>query len=347
MFPKFCEACYETDPNKLQRCGACKFASFCKEGDCQLKAEANPDIHTKYCADKKIAFLCYRDYKYKNVFTKMPKPLNFAKFLESNSVNCNLFTLIEHITGKKFIRNPANREEMNSCATVCQFTFTASIIYALEKANLLDPERESLNIHIVGAQNELDLFDKTTYGLFYVFLPNLNSLKISFVGPDIYYPASLSAEVDFFGKTINVDFCKMFYEDFPRPKPDFVMCFGSGFNDYHWEGPGTPDTDWVRGMKKILRHRVPFAFTTFIKAEIIDDARFVKRVAQHINVYQDLTGTVLGPNPFQDVRPFQNADPSSDEPLLYANQRICVMSWKELLGPEFVHQKAKFDQQIQ
>lgn len=360
MFPKYCQVCYETDPSKLKRCPECKFSSFCKEGDCQVKAEANPDIHKKYCADKKIAFLCRRDYQFQTIFKMMPKTLSLTTFFQSNPENtCDIFKLIEHISGEKFIRHPENRKDMDSCSTVCQFTFTASIIYALEKAKLLNENRKSLNIHIVGAQNETDCFTKDTLGLFYVFLPKLESFKISFIGPDMI-PIRQSEEIDFHGRTIKVEYCFSFYEDFPKPKPDFIMCLNSGFNDYPWGEnpipdmprfytlePGTPDTDWVRGMKKILKHRVPFAFTTFIKAEIYDDATFVKRVAEHMNVYKDLTGVVLGPNPFMDLRPFQNADLSSEEPLLYANQRICVVNWKEFLGEDFKDLKTEFEKKIE
>ncbi|XP_063700746.1 uncharacterized protein LOC134831040 [Culicoides brevitarsis] len=354
-FPKYCEVCYETDPFKLKTCSGCKNSSFCKTGDCQMKAEADPNIHEKYCPEKKLAFMCRRDFKFKEIFKSLPETMDFGEFL-ANNPECNLFTLIEKVADKKFVRRPENIKQMESYSTVCQFNFTATIIYALHKARLLHPDREMLKIHLVGVQNEISQFCKETMGLFFVFLPHLQSIKLALIGPEMDVPGVGKQEIDFFGRSVEISYHPMFYEDFSGDKPDLIMCLNSGFNDYSWGKtpvphmkrhyvvfPGTPDTDWVRGMKKILKQKVPFAFTTFIAAEIYDDAWFVKRVAEKMNVYRDLVGVEIGKNPFQDLKPFLHTDFLTDEKLLYANQRICVMNWKENIGEEFVELKKEFE----
>lgn len=357
-YPKYCEVCYETDPNKLTRCLGCKFSAFCKEGDCQTKAAADLNIHQKYCAQKKIALLCHRDCKYEEVFKEMPTPLNFQDFLKKNP-NGNLFTLISQITGKTFIQNPKNRQEMVSYATVCQFNFTSTILNALQVADLLQPDRESLYIHIIGAKHEETYFDSNTCCLFYICMPKLHSLKITLIGPELSPPRSRTEEIDCFGKTVKIGYHKMFYEDFRGPKPDFLICFNCGFSEEPWGDqlfpnfptcqavmPWTQDTDWVRGLKKILNLRIPFAFTSYTKTELIDEIHFVRRVAEHLKVYDKLTGVFLGENDFKDMRPFQNFDKAADEPLYYGNQMLCVLSWKDILGEDFVRFKYFFERQI-
>lgn len=338
-YPKYCEVCYETDPMKLTRCPGCKFSAFCKDGDCQVKAVDNPSIHTKYCSEKKIAFLCHRDAKYEKIFTEMPTPLNYEEFLQIYP-NRNLFTLIEHLSGKTFIQKPLNRLEMVSFATVCQFNFTATIINALSHANLLHPDRECLHIHIVGAKYEETYFDGNTCCLFYVFMPKLHSLKINLIGPELSPPSSRTEEVDSFGRTVKIGYHKMFYENFTAgPNPDFIICFNCGFS----EEPYSEDTNWARGVRKILSRGIPFAFTSYTKSELFDEIDFVRRVAAQLNVFDLITGVFVGDNDFKDLRPFQNFDKASDEPLYYGNQKLCVMSWKEYLGEEeFVRLKLLF-----
>lgn len=340
-YPKYCDVCYETNPQKLVRCPGCKYSSVCREGECQAKMVADLDIHKKYCEDKKLAFLCHTDYAKEPIFTEMPQPLNFDEYLENNSKDCDLFTLMEFVSGKKFVKKPENRETFKSFATICHFSYTATLIFALKYAKLLTPDRKTLHLHIVGAQHEINFFTRDTCALFYVFMPKLESLKISFIGPSIPHPASFSCEIDCFDKTIEINYCKLYYEDFRGPRPDFIMCFNKHWTKHEWGDwlipskptfllPWTPDTSWVRGVRKILSYKVSFAFTNYKYTNLFLDSHFLNSVAHHkeIDVTQ-LYGNIAGVNDFRDSRPFLNHDKTYDEPLFYWNQYIFVLSWRE------------------
>uniref|UniRef100_A0A336M9H3 CSON012931 protein n=1 Tax=Culicoides sonorensis TaxID=179676 RepID=A0A336M9H3_CULSO len=356
---KHCEVCYETDIRKLMRCAGCKYASFCNEGDCKETSKNNPEIHSKLCPEYKLALLVHRESDFETVFdTKKLPTKNFTEFYKEHQANMNLFTLIEQLSGKKFNKSPSTRLEMDSFTTVCQFTFTATLLNALDGAKLLQPDRESLNIHIVGAKQEETYFTVDSCSLFYIFMPKLHSLKITLIGPEITLP---SYTIECFGRIVKLTTKKMFYENFHdnASKPDFIMCFNCGFSEEPWgvpfEIPGFmtqhilmphmqhPDTSWVRGLRKILSHKVPFAFTSYTKSELEDEMVFMRRVAEHVGVYDQLTGVQLGRNAFKDLRPMQNCDKTAEEKLFYGNCQMCVMNWKHILRDEFSYFKHTFE----
>ncbi|XP_063702425.1 uncharacterized protein LOC134832361 [Culicoides brevitarsis] len=323
-YPKYCEVCYETDPYKLIRCPDCKFSSFCKDGECQATSAADPNIHKKYCEQKKIAFLCKSQIKYEKVFESLPEPTSFKEFLFENPSR-DLFTLIEHLTDKKFTKNPSNPEEMIPFVTICQFTFTATILLALQKVKLLQPDRESLCIDIVGANYEETYFNDDTCSLFFAFMPKLHSLKINLIGPEV--TSSRTEDLNCFGKTVKMSCHKVPYEYYTGPPPDFIICFNCGFSEEPYED--NEETSWVRGVSAIIKKEVPFAFTTYTASELTDEIQFVHRAAEKLNVKDNLAEIYKGANDFNDLRPYQNFDKASDERLYYANRKLCVMSWKD------------------
>lgn len=349
--PKFCDVCYETNPQKLVRCPTCKYSSVCREAECQATVSKS-NVHKIYCEEKKLAFLCHTDYTKEPIFSEMPKPLNYGDYLKKNRKDLDLFTLIEFVSGKKFDKNkkPENRKEFNSFVTICHFSYTATIIRALDEAQLLKPDRETLSLHIVGAQHENDVFTRDTCTLFYVFMPMLKSLRISIIGPKIPHPASFSSEIDCFGKTINIDYCKVYYEDFEGPKPDFIMSFNNHFSKEPWDGHTivniqgiplekekivtrwTPNTKWVRGVRKIWSYKVPIACTSYRFENIMNDVFFMHNVARHKNIdISRVYGDELGDNIFRDPRPFLNHDKKYIEQLLRYNQYIFVLNWMKVI----------------
>lgn len=288
--------------------------------------------------------MCRRDIVYEKVFTELPPPARFEDFLKDDH---GLFSLIEHLSQKEFNHNPTTRKEMTSFVTVSQFSFTATILHALSKANLLHPDRESLYIDIVGAKYEETYFSDETCSLFYIFMPKLHSLKINLIGPELTPPRIRTEDVNCFGKTTKIGYYKMFYEDFRRgPKPDFIMCFNCGFSETTWL---VEEPSWVRGIRKILRNGVPFAFTSYTSSELADEIEFMGRVMDEMKLRKEVTGVFIGDNPFKDLRPFQNFDRFiSAEPLFYGNQKLCVMNWKNIVGEEeFERCKINFDRQYQ
>lgn len=346
-YPKYCEVCYDTDVDKLQRCDECKYASFCR-GKCETKAAADPDIHQKYCREKKIAFLFNGDMNFEKIFNHVPQPFQFAEFLTKNYKNCNLFTLIEHLSGRTFIKNPENREEMKSFGTVCQYNYTATILFALQKANLLNPDREQLHIDIIGVKSEEFYINEATCALFYMAMPKLTYLRIALFGPDLITESACNRIV-FHGRVLKLLYFKTTYElSMLNPESEFMICFNSDIGklreclirDLPWD----PNIQWVNGLKKIFSQRRPFAFTSFTKKEFNDDILNVKRVAEVLDLDEELTGVYYGKNYFKELRPLLQYPIGPEKlPVRYANEFLCVMNWKDNLGAEFNRLKSIFE----
>lgn len=352
-YPKYCEVCFETNPSKLERCPDCKCSSFCERRECQTIAAANPNIHKKYCKEKKITFWCNRDIlSFEKVFDKLPEPLQLTEFFQTNPKDCDVFTLIEHLSGKTFIKTPENQEEMKSFATVCQFNYTATLMYALHKANLLQPDREMLSIDIVGVKAEEFYFNEETCGLFFAFMPKLRYLRIDLIGPELITKSS-SKEMNFFGRTVKLVYFQKVYERcIIMPKADFIMCFNCGFDEFVPERsyklfsvtPGIIlETPWVHGLEKILNQKVPFAFTQCTRKDFDDDVDFLKAMANYMEVNDDLTGVFFGRNCFKDAKIIFQVKKSAEESVHYGNEFMCVMNWKENLEGEFDRLKTIFE----
>lgn len=289
------------------------------------------------------------DFVYERIFYDIPS-------LPPSSVNMfegDLYNFIEHLTTRKFIRNPKNEKEMLSLVAISQFSFIVTLLFAMKKTNLLRYDREFLCIHIVGAKTEVTYLNENSVCLFYTFMPRLIGLKFVLIGPETSNESYL---INCSGRFSTVESYQTYYQCFAENiKPDLVVCFNCGFSEIPWGVPyrigntptmyslpaGIMEPNWVGGLRKIMYHRVPFLFTSYSIEELRADLDLVRRVAEDLDLGpHDFTSVFCAENPYRDPRPFRNFEPIATDPSFYMNSHLLIFDWKKNMRHEDFMEKA-------
>ncbi|XP_043270400.1 uncharacterized protein [Venturia canescens] len=245
-FPRSCEICHETKPQKLSNCNVCPSASFCNKHPKDHK-------HSVLCKKLKLAYEtditssfahCVPESDYKSI------PLNMIQAIK----------LYKPSSNNEFFIQPD--EKVWACRISEIITRPYTVLWSMEKLSL--PKSLKMTIHIVGSMGD-DINQISYWQHMIRHLNHLEELNIVFVGlhpnTDCNSARTISdRQVN--NIRLNFQFVRESYADFATSqsfmKPDYVV----GFHLGTFELPGPENHIWTSNLKMIGKLGCPFSVTS-------------------------------------------------------------------------------------
>lgn len=277
-FPKVCEVCFESNAQLLTNCKKCPQSSFCeihlkdprhekncsKFVHCLKAANVKPEIFLTISNEIK----CLKAYnpETKNV------PNSMKEFIESLLSNLkNTFNHFNEKTEEAYISTLSER-----------FSRSLSILLAMEKLHL---NPKSLIIHIVGSSPEEQF--ETDWELILHFLPELSSLKLILIGPNMINDRTEVQKIcnpcKKGKRQMVIETKKAFYDQYCQGKafqtPDMIVCFNPGFYIY---------PTWSKSIELFHKGKCPLLITSLSACEGLMDLQEIRSKFPGANcIYRD------------------------------------------------------------
>ena len=320
----------------LVSCPDCLSVSWCS--DLHL-AEAK-EHHQQFCLDLKLARVADSLENKHGLSILIPPviPYDIDSEYQAGAQNMvqHLSSRVLALIGKGFSKDYG----VEGCDNgILQFILTSDLLSGpltlFEAARKTLPDlgtRESLKVHIAGAEG-MDLFclEKWDY-LADTLLPALKVLDIQFVDPNLNKQLeennNKEAKSSKHGQSIKHSFYKMPYQQFREREdfsaPDLVLVQNCGFTQYK-----TSSLCWTMGWEEGLRsllHRTgaPVIFTSLGKADAQRDLnRFREFCGQEVEVL-----VKCEENPMRSYRPLHGAGLEDEIDVYYHNYYISIVKVK-------------------
>ena len=284
----------------LVSCPDCQSVSWCSS---LHRAEAEQH-HSQFCQDLKLARVADSLENIHGLHFHLPAiPFDTKPVYEAGPQNmvdhlsrrvCALITILGS-------RGGAKDYGVKDCDNgILQFIFTSDLLsgpltlFEAARRTLPDlADKESLQVHIAGADG-YDLFcvEKWDY-LADSLLPALKRLDIRFIGPNIpggnNNNVKTSDHSSKLGRAVSHGFYKMPYQQFRQREdfstPDLVLVQNCGFTQFKTSSFGWI-LGWEEGLKSLLhRSGAPVIFTSLSKADAQRDLkRFQEFCGQKVEV---------------------------------------------------------------
>ncbi|XP_035915306.1 uncharacterized protein LOC118513540 [Anopheles stephensi] len=329
-FPVLCNVCLEFRPGKLTLCQDCHQIAYCSE-EHRLN---DRDKHSKWCDGLRINFF------YDGGPVSMPKNVYpNIRFDDGDALRKPIpkdtFELASAMLLKD-IQNPDTEpghelaQQIEELKLAGMFSHVGTILYVLHKVSLLEAVGTELNIFLLGAEKEHQLFNIITQAAFFAYLPNLRHLRLCFIGPNV---ETVPKSVGHFAgnRKVEIETYRYLYHKLPRwaklPTPHLAIAFNCGFNEF----TDSPDRTWDKTICKILTiPNVPLAFTSYTLREATDDVCVVEMaVKRNEHTSGELVYVVRNAvNPFRQPIPLRNPNLDDVNHVLYHENgylAVCLM----------------------
>ncbi|XP_033215256.1 uncharacterized protein LOC117171759 [Belonocnema kinseyi] len=312
LFPKTCFVCHESDLSVLRKCGC---------GTHLCKAHKEDPEHKKLCSDLFLAFkLTVNKERISKVLVKaLPTegsinlPSSMEDFMDSQlKLKEQAFVFY----GCKSC-NVANSQRilLSDC-----LTRPLTLLWALKKLDY--KTGSSMIVHVVGATN-WEISAQEYWKIILHWLQNLKTLKIVFIGPEIFHlPSDLESALEFpnyslAGKSFKVESHALRYEEYFQSEffvqPNIVV----GFNlDIHESEFGISESTWEDMIRTLKKVNTPFILTAGTKEGARKDHR---RFFQHLGKTVD--SLPLERNPYAGSVPERDFE---TERLRFSNQYTII-----------------------
>lgn len=320
LYPPVCRTCRDSSTD-LKCCPTCSMDYYCED---------HLDDHKKWCQDfqifRKILFMQHKhgrvdpyvpNVTLDKVIATLPEDLDLlmARLYGSSSYYC--------------------RMDCHTYSTLSQLsTIPLTTLYAVQTSCPSWRTIEAYTIHVIGAEFHFECIDLHVWEkLFLHLMPELKTLSLVFVGPELQLPAipvRLLAKVKTCfdckrsGRSINVSFQpgKCYHEyasSIEFSKPDILCLFNPGL--YRRTGFDGKDT-WPASIRRMCDLRVPILVTSYTAHEIPWEMARIKSIS---NVDE-----ILKPrkNPFASYKPERNFVSDDAVPLIYKNYYLAVVKGK-------------------
>ncbi|XP_037089460.1 uncharacterized protein LOC119109811 [Pollicipes pollicipes] len=320
LYPRVCDTCRETTPEKLHTCHQCHSVSYC----CEEHLRKN---HAKFCKDLRLLvdIHCYQN---ENGVCDPPLPDTMLTTYEPLPPNIREFLVVSML-------GPVKAYGMGGIelATLSEnASYPLTLLYALQNIPVAEEahisQRTELTVHVVGAEFAAECDSITKWDVFLLnVLPRLRRLHVVFVGPELEVPGSRPGvtEEDFTclpcraaGKSFTCEFQpSTYYHTYcrsPQFRPPHAICaFNAGL--YRTTGHERRDS-WRETLPHLVPDGVPLVLTAYTMLECPQD---VARIQQEQKV-----DVLLPPmkNPYRSTRPAQNFLNEHESPLIYKNHGL-------------------------
>lgn len=319
LYPRVCRTCRKIGPD-LTRCEDCTLDFYCHD---------HASEHAKWCKD----FQVYRRILRMQHVHGYARP-NFPDITRKScylveSLNFDKLLLDMFDYNVNYRRIDAHTYASMSLSATAPLT----ALFALQKT--LDDwmSRESLKIHVVGAEFQFECSSLRVWEkLFIHFLPKLKNLELEFTGPELRLPG---APIELLSRVVPCRRCKndkrcivvrfnegKLYHEISEsagaatPPADLICLFNPGL--YRETGYDGNDT-WPKTIQRFCRAKVPVVVTSYTEIEIPRDIQRIQSIAK--------VEIILEPqkNPFASIKPDRNFVSDDIVPLMYKNYCLSVV----------------------
>ena len=324
LYPRACDTCHETNPEKLHTCANCHSVSFC----CEEHLRKN---HCKYCKDLRTLL---EIHSYQNSHGVCEPALPETVLDEYETLPPHIRELL--VVGllgphRAMALGPVPLAVLSDYAS-----YPLTILYALQ--NIPTPpeahisQLTQLTIHVVGAEHATDCHPLSRWGAFLLhLLPRLRRLHVVFIGreleaaggrPGVTQRDFTSAACRAAGRQL---ICELqpstAYHTYCRSPqfrpPHVIAAFNAGL--HRFAGHERRDT-WRETIPHLVRDGVPLILTGYTLLECPQD---VARIQQEQKV-----DVLLPPmkNPYRSTRPQQNFLNEHEAPVVFKNQYVACLT---------------------
>ncbi|XP_037092528.1 uncharacterized protein LOC119112445 [Pollicipes pollicipes] len=324
LYPRACDTCHETNPDKLHTCTSCHSVSFCNETHLRKN-------HGKFCKDLRMLLdihshqnmhgVCDPSLPDTVLTTYEPLPPHIREFLVVGLLGPQ----------RAFSMGAVELAVLSDCAS-----YPLSLLYALQNIPTTPEGHISqlteLTVHVVGAEFATDCDPIARWDVFLLnVLPRLRRLHVVFVGPELEVPGSRPGvtEQDFTcapcraaGKRFTCEFQpSTSYHTYcrsPQFRPPHAICaFNAGL--HRFAGHERRDT-WRETLPYLVPDGVPLVLTGYTLLECPQDVARIQ-LEQKVDV-------LLPPmkNPYRSTRPQQNFLSEHEAPVVFKNQYVACLT---------------------
>ncbi|XP_054000167.1 uncharacterized protein LOC128887823 [Hylaeus anthracinus] len=321
LYPMVCRVCrrFQEDPIC---CSRCSMETLCNH---------HPDEHGKWCKEFQVLRRCLvLQHRHGCVDPRIPNArqssplalsgLGFDELMHGIYGNCSYYREMDSYT----------------YSTLSHLgTIPLTTLYSMQIAC---PEWSSATVwtvHVVGAEFQFEGVNLHVWEkLFLHFLPNLKTLRVLLVGPELRLPNGVPAkllskvkrctECRATNRSVEVSFQpERLYHELVRServsKPDLICAFNAGL--YRSTGFAGEDT-WPETIREFCKTLSPIVITSYTADEMVWEIA-------RINSMSDVD-VLLEPrrNPFASIKPDRNFVSDDTNPLIYKNYYITVVKGK-------------------
>ncbi|CAL4079502.1 unnamed protein product [Meganyctiphanes norvegica] len=336
LFPRVCEVCKDAHVPRLHGCRECNSVFYCPaEHSVQEK-----ELHKQYCYSFFLATQC-------DIFNALhgipyPQPFPFPTPVEEvyKSLPDNMLDLLSPQIEGKCSEETLKLEPILAFVLSDWLSLPLSFLFAMEKISINDEQEHLQNlreitIHVIGAAFR-EQAGRFVNSMEYVLhrLPNLKSLNIILIGPNLETEFTLSNDIENTneedinkhcnechnkGKQVLYKEHHMVYHEYtelyPNNKPNAIIAYNCGFSSCK---------SWVTSFNSMIHDSsIPLIFTSFTKSEAESDLKHIQKA--NVEVVLDICK-----NPFSGQRPFRHTP--REEGLFYINNYIGVVKGKNGKG---------------
>ncbi|XP_043252939.1 uncharacterized protein LOC122397683 [Colletes gigas] len=321
LYPRVCRICcsFLEDP---VCCTRCSMESVCKDHDKE---------HEKWCKEFQVLRRClvlqyrhgYADPRLPNALEESPLELldyNFDDLMRRVYEDCPYYREMDSYT-------------YATLSHLCTIPLTA--LYSMQVACPEWSTKTECTVHVVGAEFQFEGVNLQVWEkLFLHFLPNLKTLRVLLVGPELRLPSGVIANL--LSKVKLCSVCKSskrsvtvlfrqewIYHELVRnehvDEPDLICAFNPGL--YRSTGFAGEDT-WPETIREFCKSSVPVVVTSYTADEIHWEITRIKSISD--------VDVLLEPrrNPFASVKPDRNFVSDDTNPLIYKNYYVTVVKAK-------------------
>ena len=331
FFPPVCEVCHKFRPAEQTECQICRSAFYCDKEH----AEQDAERHDLWCQQLKLALACDR-YEALNGLADPPILPDVDETFQELPVDIVSMLSGQILAEKESVPEGAYVDPVLIAFLTERLSFPLTVLYALLKAPGDRPigERETLTVHVVGAQMLVECLGIIKWEYLVHRLPRLRAIRLVFVGPELFRGCGqdMVGAVEDSGAT-RCDDCTrrqrsvvhemrpVTYHAFCRgehwTRPDAVVAFNSGIHEF----AERDDDTWRESLPFLVRHEhVPLILTAYTRTELRKDLEELEKAVPALNVLLP-----AGKNPFGSTKPVRDMCREDDCDVFFLNQFVSVV----------------------
>ncbi|KAH8273945.1 hypothetical protein KR044_004935 [Drosophila immigrans] len=332
-YPSYCMVCYSLDA--LTACSRCEAVAYC----CSEHQLQDRVYHTQEACD--TLALCYSPYRF---LDSQLKVTNFK--LRSDLENSCLVEAFYRATRMEVNSQPWScLEDYDKFAACSSFSGISSVCLALTSITFVATPHETLNIYVVGANEEhRRYFQEMHLKFFFLQYQFVWKLVVYFIGHELQPQNDEVITFNMKGSKRNVlkrtfsmtfgQFTKSYKVD-----PVLIMIYNPDFfgldgsieeiieKSYpHALAPTEENTyDWIFCLQETLyTYSVPICFTSSTKMLFRSNISFLNEVATANDI--DINNVFdCEENPYREILPYPNLSPDDSETIVYPNNYLKVI----------------------
>ncbi|XP_043237867.1 microtubule-associated protein futsch-like [Amphibalanus amphitrite] len=324
LYPRACDTCHETNPEKLHTCANCHSVSFCSEDHLRKN-------HSKYCKDLRT-LLDIHSYQNSHGVCEPPLPDTVLSEYEMLPPHIRELLVVSLLGPQRAMAlGPVPLTVLTDYAS-----YPLTLLFALQNIPVAEEvhisQRTELTVHVVGAEHATDCHPLGRWGSFLLhLLPRLRRLHVVFIGleleaaggrPGVTQHDFTSAACRAAGRRLTCELQpSTAYHTYCRSPqfrpPDVIAAFNAGL--HRFAGHERRDT-WRETIPYLVRDGVPLVLSGYTLLECPQD---VARIEQEQKV-----DVLLPPrkNPYRSTRPQQNFLNEHEAPVVFKNQYVACLT---------------------